>query len=107
MSGIKVGDWVRVQREYRHDPGQLDGATGTVVALDPEDSAYPFEVRIHGRPHADWVHSVEHIEPNADTSRETLVTRARELLTGTDHTGADVVAMAHFLAGGDDETAPR
>jgi len=102
MSDIKVGDRVRIVRVYRYSTDSMHvGDTGTVTEVDTDDHSLPYNVRLDGESYALWVHSVELIapEPPATNDRETLVARAVELLKDTPHTGADVIAMAAFLAG--------
>ncbi|WNI28607.1 hypothetical protein [Streptomyces sp. ITFR-6] len=104
MSDITVGDRVRVVREYENTPGRHAGAVGSVVSIDNRDDRFPYEVRTDGGVNGEglWVHEVELLDSvsSAAADRESLVTRAKSLLAGTEHTGADVVAMAAFLAGG-------
>lgn len=104
MSDIKVGDRVRVVREYPDEASVYDGKAGTVQAID--GTTYPYNVLVDGEGYPEWMHEVEPLSaPPSPTDRESLVTRAKSLLAGTEHTGADVVAMAVFLAalaGGDE-----
>ncbi|MGW1547468.1 hypothetical protein [Streptomyces sp. NPDC002346] len=97
MSDIKVGDRVRVVHEYRYDTGSYDGAAGVVEQIDAGDE-YPYLVALEDAGRSVWMHAVDRIE-EAPSDREALVARAKELLKDTPHTGADVIAMAAFLAG--------
>ncbi|WP_405927860.1 hypothetical protein OG554_03435 [Streptomyces griseus] len=99
MSDVKVGDRVRIVAEYRDIPSDLDGKEGVLAKIDQYDTVYPHFVRVDGSEFATWVHRAEAASPRAGTDREALVTRAKELLTGTPHTVADIIAMAAFLAG--------
>ncbi|MCY0926269.1 hypothetical protein OTB20_08620 [Streptomyces sp. H27-H1] len=74
---------------------------GTVMEYDAHDSSLPYYVRWDGDEYAMWMSAddVEGLSAPQTTSREALATRAKELLAGTAHTGADVVALAAFLAG--------
>jgi hypothetical protein len=100
MSDIKVGDRVRVVRKYQVGESDYDGQHGTVTRLDVGDH-YPYYVQCDGQGFSVWMHEVQPLTPATYGDRESLVTRAKTLLAGTEHTGADVVAMAAFLAGGD------
>ncbi|WP_328967911.1 hypothetical protein [Streptomyces sp. NBC_00239] len=90
MTVIKIGD--RVQGPY---------VLGVVTDVDPDDSHMPYYVQWDGNDYGLWVRegSVRPIAVAAPSDREALVARAKELLADTHHTGADVVAMAAFLAG--------
>ncbi|MER6485686.1 hypothetical protein ABT264_19285 [Streptomyces virginiae] len=94
-SSIQVGDRVRVTDA---DPASYVGRVGTVKSVDARDDAPCYLVSFgdgsHGADDGQWW--CVNVEP----ANESLVTRAKELLAGTDHTGADVIAMAAFLAGG-------
>lgn len=98
MSNIKVGDRVRVVREYSTGESDYDGKHGTVTRLDVGDH-YPYYVQCDGQGYSVWMHEVQPLEPATHGARESLVTRAKELLKDTAHDGADVIAMAAFLAG--------
>ncbi|MGW6949035.1 hypothetical protein ACWGHD_19175 [Streptomyces xanthophaeus] len=114
---IQVGDRVRVVKDDPDvRPGEFVGLTGEVIAKS--GSTTPYKVKfgpgMHGMAAGYWYCAeVERIdEPQADSTsvdlsadadaaplhRESFVTRAKELLSGTAHTGADVIAMAAFLA---------
>lgn len=98
MSDVKVGDRVRVVHEFAGGGWSgYDGKMGVVLAVDVGDT-YPYDVKVDGEECTVWMHEVERLE-SAPTDRESLVTRAKSLLAGTEHTGADVIAMAAFLAG--------
>lgn len=95
MADIKVGDRVRVVSEYEDSAGRHADKTGTVDRVDLNDRCLPYRVALDGED-ADWVYSVERIGAG---DRERHVTRAKELLADTVHTGDDVIRMARFLAG--------
>ncbi|WP_327712432.1 hypothetical protein OG912_32425 [Streptomyces sp. NBC_00464] len=98
MSDIKVNDRVRVVREYSTSESDYDGKYGTVTRLDVGDH-YPYYVQCDGQDYSVWMHEVQPLEPATNGDRESLVFHAKSLLAGTEHTGADVIAMAAFLAG--------
>jgi hypothetical protein len=97
MSGIKVGDRVEIVT-YRTWDEEYNGFRGVVHDIDTDDIPYHVELD-GGEGRRVWAVSVALLDGSASSDREALVTRAKELLAGTEHTGADVVAMATFLAG--------
>ncbi|MGP3750840.1 hypothetical protein [Streptomyces sp. IBSNAI001] len=100
MTDIKAGDRVRVVREFRYSPGSYAGSVGVLITTDDEDSSLPYEVRLDGESETAWFHLVELETGTAAASDlEALVTRAKELLAGTDHTASDIIRLAEFLAG--------
>jgi ribosomal protein L24 len=101
VGDIKIGDRVRVVRGNREDLSFADGSTGVVDRVDAHDAELPYRVVVDGGTNL-WVHSVEPLSPTPPTDREIYVTRAQELLSGTTHNGADVIALARFLAGEDE-----
>ncbi|MCQ6554741.1 hypothetical protein NPS70_16270 [Streptomyces sp. C10-9-1] len=100
MTDIKPGDRVRIVSEYVTEPGRYAGQYGTVCRVDGDDLTFPYGVLLDGEEGCEWFHSVELVEPGpADLTRADLVVKAKELLAGTPHTAADIIAMARFLAG--------
>jgi cytosine/adenosine deaminase-related metal-dependent hydrolase len=99
MSEVNVGDRVEIV-VYRSYDGEFNGRIGVVTDVDDLDDGIPFRVRLDDTDDERvWAAEVRLVTPASTADREALVTRARALLAGTDHTGADVVAMAAFLAG--------
>ncbi|GAA3018767.1 hypothetical protein [Streptomyces fulvorobeus] len=117
----QIGDRVRVIQGDPHASGDdFAGRVGKLIADDGAHDRIPFLVRFgpgeHGDVDGQWycakVEIVDESTPEAPPAealtfttraaidRETFVARAKSLLAGTDHTGADVIAMAAFLAGG-------
>ncbi|MFE7397989.1 hypothetical protein [Streptomyces sp. NPDC057557] len=103
MSDIKVGDRVRVIREFQHTAGNnyYSGRTGTVTEVDTCDPSLPYNVRLDEADGTElWVYSVERIAPEPmPMDRDALVARAKEHLAGTTHTADDIIRLAEFLAG--------
>ncbi|WP_030962622.1 hypothetical protein [Streptomyces sp. NRRL S-378] len=69
-----------------------------MTSIDIEDDEVPFRV-VDDSGGVTWAEEVEPADRPRGADREALVTRAKELLAGTEHTAADVIAMAAFLAG--------
>ncbi|MEV7425209.1 hypothetical protein [Streptomyces sp. NPDC091212] len=92
-----VGDRVRIMR------GARSGRIGTLGCIDESDDGLPYRVDTESGTFIAWTSAVELISPAKTTPDvtplESCVVRAKELLAGTEHTGADVVAMARLLAG--------
>ncbi|MEV4939616.1 KOW motif-containing protein [Streptomyces zaomyceticus] len=83
MADIKVGDRVRVVSEFEDERGRHAGKLGVVDRVDSDDRYLPYRVALDGEG-SDWVFSVE--RTSTPTSRDACATRAKELLTDTDHT---------------------
>lgn len=96
MADIKVGDRVEITKD-RDWTSEDVGRQGVVTDADYGDDL-PYKVKLDDGDDV-WFMDVRKVERPAPTSREAAVSRAKELLTGTDHTGADVIRMAEFLAG--------
>nr|WSW58452.1 hypothetical protein OG513_07585 [Streptomyces sp. NBC_00998] len=110
---VKVGDRVRVVKDDRHNfTGKFIGLVGVIGEVDLSSRLrylVTFGPGRHGDADGTWYcEDVERVDEPAAVDQsspaqvsrlELLVTRAKELLTGTEHTGADVIAMAAFLAG--------
>lgn len=92
---IEIGDRVEITK-YRDYDDDCNGWTGIVVQLDTDSIPYLVRTVEDGDV---WAQEVRKLGVPAATSREALVTRAKELLAGTPHTVADIIAMANFLAG--------
>lgn len=97
MTDIRIGDYVEITEDME---GDLIGQRGVVSRLDAYDRSLPYRVEVPGRESAVWVHAVRKaIDPTP--TREAAVTRAKELLSDTAHSGADVIRLAEFLAAGE------
>lgn len=94
MSDIKVGDRVRFI-----EPHRMAGHEGDVAVVDNLDDDAPYKVVADDGAFLSWTSRVVPADPEPVTDRESLVWRAKSLLTGTPHNGADIIAMAAFLAG--------
>ncbi|MFF9525411.1 hypothetical protein ACF1DV_26030 [Streptomyces achromogenes] len=104
---LTVGDQV----EITGDTGGLYfGRCGTLLDIDTGDTEYPYLVRLEGRTGGGvWVHAVRKLEqpapapadePEAPTNpRLTHLHQAEVALTEYEHTAADIIALARFLAG--------
>lgn len=95
MNDIKVGDRVKVTQYRRHDD-YGNGRIGVVLQIDTDDVPFLVKTEDYGQM---WASEVCKLDTATGTDREALVTRAKELLAGTPHTVADIIAMASFLAG--------
>lgn len=98
MSIIKIGDYVEVTKDRTWTDEDI-GKCGHVTAVDASgEDCLPYELKMDDGREL-WFMDVRTVDPPATSAdREALVTRAKALLAGTDHTGADIVAMAAFLA---------
>jgi hypothetical protein len=104
-SALKVGDRFRVTK-YRLESAAVE--VGEVVTVQSICGS-SFQTDGRGREgERRWHFGLENIGNGlervdavgvAGIGREALVTRAKALLEGTAHTGADVIAMAAFLEG--------
>ncbi|MGW0468280.1 hypothetical protein ACWDX6_23895 [Streptomyces sp. NPDC003027] len=96
MADIKVGDRVEVtkDRDYDHE---LVGRPGVVTQIDTDSIPYLLSFT-DDEGGEGWVMEVRRIDAPSD-GRERHVTRAKELLADTMHTGDDIIRMARFLAG--------
>jgi hypothetical protein len=92
MADIMIGDRVEITRYRRYDD-EFVGQTGIVTQVDSDSTPYLVLTADEGEI---WAEDVRQV---AGSDREALVARALELLKNTPHTGADVIAMAAFLAG--------
>ncbi|MFG2292007.1 hypothetical protein [Streptomyces sp. NPDC048603] len=94
-SPVLLAEGARVRRVADHS------RMGTVDDVDSGDPVMPYHVKWDDDEYGVWVYAedIEAVPAPSTADRESLVTRAKELLAGTAHTGADVVAMAAFLAG--------
>ncbi|MFB8071076.1 hypothetical protein [Streptomyces californicus] len=95
MSDVKVGDRVEITK-YRDYDDYANGLTGVVRQVDSDDVPFLVATDTEGEL---WVREVHKLDAPATSDREALVTRAKELLTGTPHTVTDIINMANFLAG--------
>ncbi|MYW28211.1 hypothetical protein [Streptomyces sp. SID2119] len=94
---IEIGTRVRFTRGHSRA-----GQVGIVDDVDAFDDNSPYRVVDDEGEFLGWTGDVEPVtSASSDQHREALVTRAKELLAGTPHTVADIIAMANFLAGGD------
>ncbi|MGW6855851.1 hypothetical protein [Streptomyces xanthophaeus] len=93
MELLSIG--TRVRETAYHD------RQGSIRAVDTSDPLMTYSVKWDGEDSEMWVYTreIEAVPDGAASDRESFVTRAKALLADTDHTGADVVAMAAFLAG--------
>lgn len=103
---LKVGDVVRITAEYPDGSGRNNGKVGPLLEVDQDDTDFPYTVDVpeYGSCGA---YSVERVDDtSADTAnvstpedpRVALLKRAANLLD-VDASGADIVAVARFLAG--------
>ncbi|MEU8840282.1 hypothetical protein AB0D97_14275 [Streptomyces roseus] len=98
MADMKIGARVRIVDSSLWDYNSSRGRVGVVDRIDHEDDEQSWRIVDDAGELIAWAAAVESaITPTPD-SREALVTRAKELLADTAHTGADVIAMAAFLA---------
>jgi hypothetical protein len=99
---LQVGDRVRVVGSAPGDRGRHVGDVGTLDIIDPDDPSLPYRVRLSGDS-TRWCTEVERVDEPTDTPQPTpspfarYVEEAKRLLTGTDHTGADVIVLAREL----------
>ncbi|WP_097964551.1 hypothetical protein [Streptomyces sp. or20] len=96
---VRIGDTVTIVRPEGCCDPEYRGRVGVLTDVDNTDCKY--RVRVEGAERdIVWSYEVRPLEPTpARADRESLVTRAKELLTGTPHTVTDIIAMANFLAG--------
>ncbi|MFJ6636626.1 hypothetical protein ACIQMR_35460 [Streptomyces sp. NPDC091376] len=103
MADIKVGDEVRVIRNtYEYEGDENIGRVGKLLKVDTDEQ--PYLVEFDDRTDW-WCADVEPIVPPSTEDaeapdREAFVSRARELLRGTQYDASDLIRMAEFLAGG-------
>ncbi|MEU3986130.1 hypothetical protein AB0F77_39740 [Streptomyces sp. NPDC026672] len=95
---LRVGDRVRI---VRPEQGEHNGKTGILEEIDTEDDLLPYRIADENGAFLTWAGAVEKVdEPaNADDYRALLLVRASRMLEDTEHTAADLIALARFLNG--------
>ncbi|MGV9546803.1 hypothetical protein [Streptomyces ardesiacus] len=99
---VKVGDRVEIVRGLT---APTDGRAGVVGYIDESDPNWPYRVDDEAGDFIAWAGAVRKVEVTEHTGPEPTpssfayyVNEAKALLTGTTHTGADIVALAAELA---------
>lgn len=99
---VKVGDRVEIVRGM---DAHTNGRTGVVGWIDESDPAWPYRVDNEAGNFIAWAAEVRKVEVTEAAGPEPTpssfahyVNEAKALLTGTLHTGADIVALAAELA---------
>ncbi|MGW2950734.1 hypothetical protein [Streptomyces eurythermus] len=101
---IKVGDRVRIVRNgYAEEGAENVGRVGILEEYDPNDTRCMYRVSLPDRDCGWWCAEVELVDEPADepavASRLTYFHQAETALTDFEHTAADIIRLARFLAG--------
>ncbi|WP_405620327.1 hypothetical protein [Streptomyces sp. NBC_00076] len=104
---IKVGDKVQIVRAEACS-SHMAGRTGTVGVVDSDDPHLPYRVVDERGDYIAWAREVRKVDEPATlpgrvpvvSMRGDIVTQAKALLEGMEHTAADIIRLAEFLDAG-------